>query len=222
MRTIGNPSNGRQIASLAAGRVEFSRLHEPLIDRFLASIGPEAIVGDFGASSRGNLSRIKEKAARVEVLDINRFSEQVDILLDLCGEIPDEFKGRYDALYCSSVLEHVYDPFRAASNLLSLLKPGGMVMGSAPWLFPYHPSDGVYEDFWRFSPTAYGVLFAGASKIVVSPTRGRLATALVVLSLRFKTDFEKRFPVLGERFSRILRGGRHEFQTSGFEFEIRK
>lgn len=220
MRTIGNPSNGRQIASLAASRVEFSRLHEPLIDRFLASIGPEAIVGDFGASSRGNLSRIKEKAARVEVLDINRFSEQVDILLDLCGEIPDEFKGRYDALYCSSVLEHVYDPFKAATNLIDLLKPGGLLMGSVPWLFPYHPSAGQYEDFWRFSPTAFGVLFSSASRVVVSPTRGRLATALLILTMKYKYVFERRFQFLGRHVSRVLRSGRHQFQTSGFDFEI--
>ena len=218
-RSFGDPARGRKAASAFAERVEIQRFSDPVLERFLAGLSSDSIVGDIGGSSRDGLSRLRTTAQLVEVLDIDGAP---DVLIDLCQELPLEMRGRYDGLFCSSVLEHVYDPFKAASNLIEMLRPGGVLMGSTPWLFPYHPSPGHYEDFWRFSPTAYGGLFHNASRIVVSPTRGRLATVLVVLTLRYKHGLEKRLPKLGKRLAGFWSEGRHEFQTSGFEFEIWK
>jgi glycosyltransferase involved in cell wall biosynthesis/2-polyprenyl-3-methyl-5-hydroxy-6-metoxy-1,4-benzoquinol methylase len=39
---------------------------------------------------------------------------------------------RFDAIICGEVLEHVPDPFALAQRLLSLLKPGGVLIGSTP------------------------------------------------------------------------------------------
>ncbi|ATE73105.1 methyltransferase type 11 [Lysobacter capsici] len=44
----------------------------------------------------------------------------------------------FDAVMSMNVLEHVKDPFRAASELVRVLKPGGELMCVAPFLQPLH------------------------------------------------------------------------------------
>ncbi len=44
----------------------------------------------------------------------------------------------FDAVLSLNVLEHVKDPFRAASELMRVLKPGGELMCCAPFLQPLH------------------------------------------------------------------------------------
>lgn len=44
----------------------------------------------------------------------------------------------FDAVMSMNVLEHVKDPFRAASELIRVLKPGGELMCVAPFLQPLH------------------------------------------------------------------------------------
>jgi SAM-dependent methyltransferase len=45
----------------------------------------------------------------------------------------------FRAILCCNVLEHVPDPARLATALAGLLPPGGLVVVSVPYRFPYHP-----------------------------------------------------------------------------------
>ena len=46
--------------------------------------------------------------------------------------------GAFDAALSLNVLEHVRDPFRCATELARVVRPGGKVYASAPFLQPYH------------------------------------------------------------------------------------
>jgi len=63
---------------------------------------------------------------------------------------------RYDAIFSVSVLEHVAEPWKAASQMTRLLKPGGIMFHAAPFSYFYH---GAPADFWRFTPDGFAVLF---------------------------------------------------------------
>ncbi len=55
--------------------------------------------------------------------------------LDIAQEPPAEFIGKYDVVIASEVLEHVAPPIQNAFNHLALLlKPGGTLVFSVPWL----------------------------------------------------------------------------------------
>jgi ubiquinone/menaquinone biosynthesis C-methylase UbiE len=50
------------------------------------------------------------------------------------GQLEDiDFSGkRFDAVYCSNLIEHVPDPFRFLSKCAEILKPGGVIYGITP------------------------------------------------------------------------------------------
>ncbi len=57
-----------------------------------------------------------------------------------------------DVFFCMEVLEHVQNPFSAVTEITRVLKPGGVMIGSTPFMFPIH--DEPY-DFYRY--TKYGI-----------------------------------------------------------------
>jgi SAM-dependent methyltransferase len=72
---------------------------------------------------------------------------------DLCAPLADELRGAFDVVLCEQVIEHVVDPNAAAENLRGLVRPGGRVIVSTPFLIRIHelPMYGM-NDYWRFTP----------------------------------------------------------------------
>jgi SAM-dependent methyltransferase len=54
------------------------------------------------------------------------------------GEALPFLSDSFDAVFSFSVLEHVKDPFNSASELVRVLKPGGTIYASVPFLQPVH------------------------------------------------------------------------------------
>ena len=77
-------------------------------------------------------------------------STNPDVVGDVCS-MNKEWTEVFDTVLAVSLLEHVYDPFKAAAELHRVLKPGGLLFGGVPFIFPYHASPGHYKDYWRFS-----------------------------------------------------------------------
>lgn len=84
--------------------------------------------------------------------------EDVDRVLDLehCEGVADASVG---TLICTSVLEHVRRPWLVAEQFARIVKPGGLVFVTAPWIFPIHKHP---QDYWRFTLDSLGVLFGDA------------------------------------------------------------
>jgi len=65
--------------------------------------------------------------------------------------LPDKYPEHFETVIMVSVFEHVDNPYKVSDALFKIIKPGGYLINSTPFIFPYHPSP---EDNWRFSPIA--------------------------------------------------------------------
>jgi SAM-dependent methyltransferase len=65
--------------------------------------------------------------------------------------LPDKYPDHFETVILVSVFEHVENPYKISDALYKIVKPGGYLFNSTPFLFPYHPSP---EDNFRYSPRA--------------------------------------------------------------------
>jgi hypothetical protein len=63
--------------------------------------------------------------------------------------LPERYPNAFATVILVSVFEHVNNPYECSDALFRIVKPGGYLFNSTPFLFPYHPSP---EDNWRFAP----------------------------------------------------------------------
>jgi SAM-dependent methyltransferase len=69
----------------------------------------------------------------------------------------------FDAILSLAVLEHVRDPFACAREMLRVVKPGGQIMCSVPFLQPEHNFPG---HFYNMTQTGLRNLFGDAAELV--------------------------------------------------------
>ena len=82
----------------------------------------------------------------------------VDVVVDLTVGTGGLRKNHFALAICCSVLEHVRRPWVFAEHLTSLLRPGGILYVSVPWVWRYHPYP---DDYYRFSWRGIMELFPG-------------------------------------------------------------
>jgi SAM-dependent methyltransferase len=63
-----------------------------------------------------------------------------------------------DAFVCESMLEHVQKPEQVIAEIHRVLRPGGKLLLSTPWMYPFHAAPG---DYTRFSEPALKALLHG-------------------------------------------------------------
>lgn len=80
----------------------------------------------------------------------NTDDAECDIQGDLLGLQLIERRDYYDAVICTEVLEHCADPFTAVRNMLYVLRPGGLLLATSPFFWPWHGTVD-YPDYWRFT-----------------------------------------------------------------------
>jgi len=103
--------------------------------------------------------------------------DNCDLDLDICAiDLPD---ASFDCVICLEVLEHVADPFSAARELLRILRPGGALFLTVPFLHGYHgypdsrsASHECFPDYWRFTHQGLQKLFSTLSELKVTPLSG--------------------------------------------------
>jgi SAM-dependent methyltransferase len=92
----------------------------------------------------------------------------------------DVASGSFDALLCTEVLEHVQNPAAAAMELRRLLRPGGSLAVTVPFVFPLHEEP---HDCQRFTNHGLRNLLTEAGFRVrsVQPLGGWFSTFCLVL-----------------------------------------
>jgi SAM-dependent methyltransferase len=90
----------------------------------------------------------------------------------------------FDAVLCLEVLEHVADPHTAAREICRVLRPGGRLFLTAPFVAPYHgkgesPGHDGYPDYWRFTHQGLARLFSPFAEVRVEALDGPLEVALL-------------------------------------------
>ncbi|KJS17167.1 MAG: hypothetical protein VR69_06120 [Peptococcaceae bacterium BRH_c4b] len=83
---------------------------------------------------------------------------------------------QFDAVFSLCVFEHIAMPWKVALEMNSIMKPGGLCYIAAPqsWAVHMHP-----WDFWRFTDSAWRVLFNKATGFEVIDTAMGQNAALV-------------------------------------------
>lgn len=135
-----------------------SDVHEELL-RLIAS-APEGPVLAIGVRATDELSLATQlevlSGRKIVGLDIHP-GVGVDVVGDahcLSELFPED---HFAVVYSASLLEHVAAPWLVAAECARVLKPGGLAIHIAPWVWPTHAQP---NDFWRFSPEGLRLLFS--------------------------------------------------------------
>jgi SAM-dependent methyltransferase len=96
-----------------------------------------------------------------EVLDLSASNPQATIVADIAqrDQLP---TLAFDCIICTQVLQLVYDISTAIQNLCDLLKPGGVLLLTAPGIAHKVITLDQGEDCWRFTTVSVQRLFAQA------------------------------------------------------------
>ena len=90
----------------------------------------------------------------------------------------------FDAVVVMEVLEHVINPLSAASEISRILKPGGRLIASTPFMFPLHDRP---HDYFRYTRYGLACLFKGFEGLNIQE-RNSWAEALLVLLARLSNE----------------------------------
>jgi SAM-dependent methyltransferase len=121
---------------------------EDLIQRF-----KDGLILDCGAGRR---DEYYENIVNFEIVDYDT-TDVVGV-----GEMLPFIDGAFDAVISLSVLEHVKDPFKCAKEISRVLKPGGFLICSVPFLQPYH---GYPDHYYNMTYQGLKNIFEGQLKI---------------------------------------------------------
>jgi ubiquinone/menaquinone biosynthesis C-methylase UbiE len=159
---------GWRILGLDPMRCDVGLANEPTregwLKRVLAQLPAGAILLDAGAGECANKKYCGH--LRYVALDLARYdgtgkaglqtgswdTSDVDVVSDIAN-IPVR-DGSFDAVLCSEVLEHVGDPVAALGELKRVVKPGGMLILTAPFcsmthFAPDHHATGFNRYFYE-------------------------------------------------------------------------
>jgi hypothetical protein len=109
----------------------------------------DGAVLEVGSKNYGSTSSFRHVYRDNEYVGVDMSEgEGVDKVLDLTSGTGDLAKSHFALVVCCSVLEHVKKPWVMAENLVSLMKDGGQLFMSVPWVWRYHAYP---DDYFRFS-----------------------------------------------------------------------
>lgn len=118
----------------------------------------------------------KERDLMLFELDIDA-NRTPDVIGDLC-QLPIATES-LDAVVALEVLEHVMNPIDACREIVRVLKPGGYLVLSTPFMFPIHDKP---HDYFRFTKFGLIHLFGSAVDLHIQEKAGWAHTCLTLES----------------------------------------
>ena len=100
-----------------------------------------------------------------------------EIPLDLEEDLPFELVETYDVVFNHTSLEHIFDVFKAFSNLCKISKDTVIVV--VPFIQQVHDYGRGYKDYWRFTPFALDKLFEINGLTVLHRTSSKLCQSSI-------------------------------------------
>lgn len=102
---------------------------------------------------------------------------------DLCGDaaampLADE---SVDTILCTEVMEHVADPEMTVKEFARVLRPGGTVITTAPFVYPVHDE----FDYFRYAPDGLAAMMRRNGLVIekVEPLSGTATTLAVMFNM---------------------------------------
>ncbi len=90
--------------------------------------------------------------------------------------------GAFDVVLCTQVLGYVPDPREACREMHRVLGPGGVLLLSAPAIFPTY-----FDHLWQFEPSGLQMLLSDFAEVEFEPEVGSVAGLFCILNLFFET-----------------------------------
>lgn len=90
--------------------------------------------------------------------------------------------GTVDAIFCLEVLEHVARPEAAAAAIRRVLRPGGLLVGSTPFLHGIHDQP---HDYYRYTSHGLRHLFSAFELLDLRARNGYFSAVAVLITRRF-------------------------------------
>ncbi|WP_417819500.1 class I SAM-dependent methyltransferase [Terasakiella sp.] len=133
---------------------------ESVMRHFTTFDGPVLHIGS-KAADLDTTTRWRRVFAGKQVIGIDiEDGDNVDYVFDITKNISGLRKKtgikQYSTIVAYHLLEHVTNPFEVAANIEKLLKPGGRLILSVPWVQAFHAYP---DDFWRISFSGLRQLF---------------------------------------------------------------
>lgn len=157
-------------------------------------------VGSGGeVASRINRTLVDENVD-VQLLSIDIAPEGgPDVVSDVCYiPFPDNC---FDIVCLMEVLEHVYDPPQALIEIYRVLKLGGILIFSVPFVFPLHDRP---FDYFRFTKHGIELLLRNYDQVDIVE-RNNYGEAVAVLMMRLLMEKNRKAKLLAMAF--MLSGG---------------
>lgn len=131
---------------IAVDHLSIRRELGPLIERYA-----RGRVLDAGAGRMAWRTLLAAQASEYMSMDYEATHPDLSFQGDLRGGLPVDDRS-IDTVFCCSVLEHIPEPWLAFTELRRIMRPGGHVILSVPFIYYLH---GTPHDYFRF--TRHGV-----------------------------------------------------------------
>jgi ubiquinone/menaquinone biosynthesis C-methylase UbiE len=151
-------------------------------------------VGCGGSPYRFLLERSTTEYVGIDITDAQKFDYANPEIVPFDGRhipFPD---GRFNAVICTEVLEHVEHYQELVDEMYRVLEDGGAAIITVPWSARYHY---IPYDYFRFTPSSLRTIFGRFREVTINP-RGTdmsvIASKFVALWFRnmFPLDRRKR------------------------------
>ncbi len=141
-------------------------LVERIINRRLSEAHGDVLVVGAGHDPYGYLLSQAKSVCRTDISDEYG---NIDLVADV-HDLPFE-DGSFDAVVAIEVIEHLRSPQEAVAEIFRVLRPGGRIFVSIPFMYRVH---GDPYDFTRFTAVGLKELFDAFDNISVQEVSGRL------------------------------------------------
>ena len=165
----------------------------------LGKLSHDKILLDLGAGQSDFLALTSE----FNVCSVDFYSyKDIDVVCDFDNRLP-FFDGVADIILLSNVLEHVAFPEKFLAECRRVLKSGGIILGSVPFMIGVHQRP---YDFFRYTDIALKALLErqGLSANEVKAV-SNMPALLYAISARFFDDLSKKYRFLARALWKAVR-----------------
>lgn len=125
-------------------------------------------------------AQLMAHGVRFQSLDIDH-TRHPDILANI--ESMDSVQDKtIDAIFCIEVLEHVKHPELAAAEICRVLRPGGLLIASTPFLLGIHDAP---NDFYRYTRYGLRLIFSDLDELALRERNGYFSAVAALLYRQF-------------------------------------